>query len=70
LSRLIERFGVTEYAVAAYNAGMGSVSRWLKEHSPVDEWIEDIPYKETNDYVKKVMANYAIYKSLYDSTGG
>lgn len=70
LSRLIERFGVTEYAVAAYNAGMGSVSRWLKEHSPVDEWIEDIPYKETNDYVKKVMANYAIYKSLYGSTGG
>ena len=33
----------------------GLVSRWLKEHSPVDEWIGRYSYKETNDYVKKVI---------------
>ena len=33
----------------------------------MDEFIEHIPFPETRDYAKKVVRNYAIYKSLYES---
>ncbi|WP_343847398.1 transglycosylase SLT domain-containing protein [Bowmanella denitrificans] len=50
-------------ATAAYNAGMSRVKRWLpKEDVPMDVWVETIPYKETRNYVKAVMAYKQIYK--------
>jgi soluble lytic murein transglycosylase len=51
------------YATAAYNAGQGRVNRWRKqfEGMPVDLWIESIPYKETQHYVKNVMAYSLVY---------
>ena len=68
LSRLLERFKRIDWAVAAYNAGSGSVGRWTKgdlKEVPPDEWIEDIPYDETRDYVKKVLANLYTYRQMY-----
>ncbi|MDN3653056.1 transglycosylase SLT domain-containing protein [Thalassotalea ponticola] len=50
-------------ATAAYNAGPHKVTRWLKE-SPsmtMEKWIETIPYKETRNYVKSVLAFTEIY---------
>ncbi|WP_232849756.1 lytic transglycosylase domain-containing protein [Bowmanella yangjiangensis] len=50
-------------ATAAYNAGMSRVKRWLpKDDVPMDVWVETIPYKETRNYVKAVMAYKQIYK--------
>jgi soluble lytic murein transglycosylase-like protein len=53
--------------LAAYNAGPEAVTRWLKWGAPLqdDEFIELIPYEETNTYVKKVLSNYWIYNRLY-----
>lgn len=52
--------------LAAYNAGPRVARRWL-ERFPVedaDAFVERIPYKETRLYVKKVLKNYTIYKTL------
>jgi soluble lytic murein transglycosylase len=50
-------------ATAAYNAGVGTVDQWLKDNHISDSlmWIEQIPYKETRDYVKNVLTYQAIY---------
>ncbi|NMP17846.1 transglycosylase SLT domain-containing protein [Thalassotalea sp. Y01] len=50
-------------ATAAYNAGPGKVNRWLKKapNMTMEKWIETIPYKETRNYVKSVMAFTEIY---------
>ena len=54
-------------AVAAYNSGATPVNRWRRSFPGLrnDEFIENIPYHETREYVKKVFASMAIYKSLY-----
>jgi len=55
------------YVAAAYNAGASAVARWRQGQKGLkkDEFIENIPYKETRDYVKKVYASAAIYRQLY-----
>ena len=54
-------------AVASYNGGMGSVQRWLKNfyYSDIDEFVEQIPYEETQNYVKKVFTSYWNYSRIY-----
>jgi peptidoglycan lytic transglycosylase len=54
-------------AVAAYNAGAGNVNRWRKSfgEARTDEFIENIPYAETREYVKKVLSSIEIYNMLY-----
>ncbi len=53
--------------LAAYNAGERAVKRWLRKagESRLDAFIEEIPYTETNRYVKKLLSFYAIYRALY-----
>jgi soluble lytic murein transglycosylase len=68
LKELLVRFnGNVVSAVAAYNAGSTPVQRWRKKHPTLreDEFIESIPYPETREYVKKVMAAAEIYRHLY-----
>ncbi|RME62672.1 MAG: hypothetical protein D6778_10820, partial [Nitrospirae bacterium] len=64
---LLDRFQNIAYAVAAYNAGEGSVGRWLEgfAYEGPDEFMEDIPYAETNYYTKVVLSNYYHYRNLY-----
>lgn len=52
---------------AAYNAGSGNVKRWQKGLGalPQDEFIESIPFRETREYVKKVMSAMELYERLY-----
>ncbi|MFH1829327.1 MAG: transglycosylase SLT domain-containing protein [Pseudomonadota bacterium] len=54
--------------IASYNAGEQAVARWLKNGSfkDIEEWIEEIPYSETNLYVKKVLTSYWGYQRLYN----
>lgn len=50
---------------AAYNAGLRKVSSWLPDKEmPADAWIETIPYKETRNYVKAVVAYSKVYEKL------
>lgn len=66
LSKLLRDYSNMFYAVAAYNAGENRVNIWLnKKYRDVDEFVEDIPFGETRNYVKKVMKSYYIYKILY-----
>jgi len=59
------------FALASYNAGPGKVKKWmeLRSHLKPLEFMESIPYKETRNYVKKVLRNYVIYKTLYGEGG-
>jgi len=69
LKNLLVRYnGNLVLAVAAYNSGATPVDRWLKKSSASrnDEFIENIPYPETREYVKKVLANIEIYNSIYN----
>lgn len=71
LKELMERFdGNVVNVVAAYNAGSTPVFRWRKTfgHLREDEFIENIPYPETREYVKKVLAGREIYRRLYAAT--
>ncbi len=55
------------YAVASYNGGAGAVSSWIKKNnvSDMDEFVENIPYPETKNYVKKVFRSYWNYVRIY-----
>lgn len=59
-----QMYNNTILATASYNAGPGSISRWLPTKQPeeADIWIEAIPYKETREYVKNVLAFTSIYR--------
>jgi soluble lytic murein transglycosylase len=63
LKMLIDDFGGSQaMATAAYNAGPSRPRRWRE--GPALEpaiWIENIPFSETRDYVKKVLANADVY---------
>ncbi len=54
-------------ALAAYNGGEPAVARWQESYGQLegDEWVESITYRETRDYVKKVMGNHRRYQQLY-----
>ncbi len=70
LKKLLKDYKNVYHAVAAYNAGEHRVNKWLKrEYRDDDEFVEDIPFGETRNYVKKVLRSYHIYKELY-SVGG
>lgn len=66
LSILLERYGNVEIAVTAYNAGIGTVDNWIEKDIIKSDGsnIENIPYKETNNYVRKILRDYKIYESL------
>lgn len=59
--------GDLDLVLAAYNAGSGNVKKWLNDEKYcVDgENLYIIPFKETDDYLVKVKANYKIYSTVY-----
>lgn len=67
LDYLIKRFERPETAVAAYNAGEGTVREWLSEKrcSEDGKTLSFIPYPETQRYLKKVMKFRKIYLFFY-----
>ena len=67
LKKLLDKFGGNMVlALAAYNGGPPMVMEWLEKnkHKTFDLFIEDIGYDETRGYVKKVLANYWMYRGL------
>ncbi|HET8936549.1 MAG TPA: transglycosylase SLT domain-containing protein [Polyangiales bacterium] len=67
LASLISRFdGRIPLAIAAYNGGPHNVRLWLKAHPkdmPLDAFLERIPFRETNRYVRRVLSHYAAYRA-------
>lgn len=63
---LLDKYDRIEIALAAYNAGSGNVDKWIKNGIIKSDGsdIENIPYKETNTYVRKIMRDYKIYTEL------
>ncbi len=68
LDMLLQEFGNTETALAAYHAGRGKVNEWLSDPriSPDGVVLENIPYEDTAGYVKRVMRNTEKYQKIYD----
>ena len=66
ISNLIKRYGNIELATASYNAGIGNVDAWIEKGSIKNDGtdIENIPFKETNNYVRKILRDYEIYKKI------
>ncbi|HSI39598.1 MAG TPA: transglycosylase SLT domain-containing protein [Xanthobacteraceae bacterium] len=60
---------------AAYNAGRGSVAKWIAQYGdprdasvdPID-WAERIPFSETRNYVQRVMENAQVYKARFNNS--
>jgi len=70
LAQMLEEFkGNWAQALAAYNAGPHHVRRWLETRSyrGDDEFIEEIPFAETQQYVKRVLGSYYRYRAQYSS---
>ena len=67
LSTLLDKYGNKEVALAAYNAGIGTVDNWIEKGIIKADGsdIENIPYKETNNYVRKILRDYKVYEELY-----
>ena len=68
LAELLRRFGGRlEPTIAAYNAGVSPVTRWVGREGAddPDRFIELIPYQETRGYVRSVLRNRELYRALY-----
>lgn len=66
----LDKFGRIEYVAAAYNAGPGRIPQWRATLPlEMDEFVEEIPFKETKGYVQGVIRNSAQYRRLYDENG-
>jgi soluble lytic murein transglycosylase len=66
-AELLARFGDAAPALAAYNAGQSRVARWLADRPSLDrdEFIDDIPFPETQNYVKRILGTAEDYRRLY-----
>lgn len=66
--RMLDRSdGNIAFALGSYNAGPGNFDKWRRRNPdmPLAESIEKIPFSETRNYVKRILAHYATYKSIY-----
>jgi soluble lytic murein transglycosylase len=67
LRQTLDKFGgVTEYALAAYDAGDSRVTDWQAggPYTGMDEFVESIPFTETREYVESIMRNIEMYKAI------
>ena len=64
---LMKQFGGEHVALAAYNAGDSRAVKWLRERPgiPRDEFIDDIPFPETQNYVRRILGTAEDYRRLY-----
>jgi soluble lytic murein transglycosylase len=68
-SEEVRKYGGVHFALAAYNAGGSRVVAWQRERPglPQDEFIDDIPFPETQNYVKRILGTAEDYRRLYRS---
>lgn len=69
LDAMHKQLGDSPYlALAAYNAGAGNVGKWHERFGdvPTDEFVEQIPFRETRGYVKRVMGTWQTMRYQFD----
>jgi soluble lytic murein transglycosylase len=76
LTGLIQDFGnCLPLAIAAYNAGPTNVANWLASNGDPEmgtaaggadliDWVEEIPFSETRNYVQRVTESIVVYRAL------
>ena len=67
LKYLEDRFHDDLLVTAAYNGGEGSVNKWLRAYGydDKDEFVENVQFEETRNYIKKVFRTYHMYRKIY-----
>ena len=72
LADKVREFGDLHLVLASYNAGERPVHRWMDERPGLgrEEFIDDIPYPETQNYVRKILGTAEDYRRLYGSAAG
>ena len=66
----LDKYGKIEYVAAAYNAGPNRVVQWRASLPlQIDEWQEEVPFRETRLYIQGVVRNTLQYRRLYDESG-
>ena len=70
ISMLIQKYNNINLALAAYNAGSGNVDGWIEKGTLKSDGsdIENVPFTETNNYVRKILRDYEIYKNIYEES--
>jgi soluble lytic murein transglycosylase len=70
LAELFGKTGDVAPTLASYNAGPRAAGSWIAKGrgAPTDEWVEDIPYRETRHYVKAVIGAWSTYRLLAGGT--
>ena len=63
----MQQFGSVHVALAGYNAGDSRAAKWASERPgmPQDEFIDDIPFAETQNYVRRILGTADDYRRLY-----
>jgi soluble lytic murein transglycosylase len=78
LAGLVEEFGMSPVLVASgYNAGPGRPRKWMAERGDprsdevdVVDWVESIPFRETQTYVMRVAESLAVYRARISGETG
>lgn len=68
LSWLLEIFkGNFAVSLAGYNGGPTSAKVWYEKNGTldIDEFVEEIPFEQSRNYVKKILRSYAAYEAVY-----
>ena len=67
-SELNKEYNNYQMAIVAYNAGIGNVEKWIEEGIINSDGtnLENVPFPETNNYLRKIVRDYKIYKELYN----
>lgn len=66
--KMLDRFnGDVRLALASYNAGPDRAEDWIImfPNLPKDEFVEEIPFRETRNYIRRILRSYGAYKAIY-----
>ena len=69
--QVLDQFnGDVELALASYNAGPHRAADWKVRFYGLekDEFIEEVPFRETRNYIRRILRSYGAYKAIYGST--
>ena len=71
LKQVLDEFGGdVELALASYNAGPHRAASWKTRYYGLekDEFIEEIPFRETRNYIRRILRSYGAYKAIYGNS--